>query len=585
MLPSSRPLRFVFDLEANALLEQVTKVHCLVLKDIDTKELHSFADRPGYSPISVGLRMLADASLLIGHNIICYDIPVLKKVLNFNPSIGCVLRDTLLMSRLRWPEMYMVDASASSYMIPKNLMGDYSLKAFAYRLNGSPEKVENEEWSVWTPTMQKRCEADAEINFRLWEAIQKKPLAEKCLTIEHDFQEYIHIQEQNGVPFHMERAHALNTPLKAKIDEIRAQVKREIPARVIQLKTKVRHEPFNPGSRPQIIRFLSEKYNWKPTAFTDKGNPSLDGSVLESLPYPEAKLFAEYFGMQKLLGMLSEGKESWFKHVRNGRIHGRVITVGAVTRRCTHSSPNLAQIPSARSLFGEEVRDLFYAPEGYLMVGADGSGLELRMLSHYLAKYDGGAYGREVIEGDVHTRHQQVVELPTRDHAKTFIYAFLYGAGDETLGEIWVPSGTSAQKKAAGKRARTLFGDRIPAYRQLTNKIQEHLKFHDTIPAIDGGFLQVRKKHAALNTLLQSAGSISMKQATVFAYREGVKRGLEIYPALHVHDEFQTVAKASDAEEYGKIKKQSITNAGEDLNFKCRLDGEYKIGTSWKYTH
>jgi DNA polymerase I-like protein with 3'-5' exonuclease and polymerase domains len=377
----------------------------------------------------------------------------------------------------------------------------------------------------------------------------------------------------------------LNDPLKAKIDDIRVNIQKTIPPKEIKLKTKVRYEPFNPGSRPQIIKFLSEKYNWKPDVFTDKGNPSLDGDVLGSLPYPEAKVFAEYFDVQKLLGMLSEGKESWFKHVRNGRLYGRVITCGAITRRCTHSSPNLAQIPGSGSLFGPEVRDLFDAPEGYLMVGADGKSLELRMLSHYLARYDDGAYGREVIEGDVHTRHQKAVELSTRDLAKTFIYAFLYGAGDETLGAIWVPAGTSEQKKAAGKRARMLFGQRIPAYKQLTDSLKKHLVNNDTINGIDGGTLQIRQKYSALNTLLQNAGSVAVKQATVFAYREGMKKGLEIYPALHVHDEFQSIVKAEDAEEYGKIKAQAFTDAGEDLNFRVRLDGEYKVGPSWRYTH
>ena len=219
------------------------------------------------------------------------------------------------------------------------------------------------------------------------------------------------------------------------------------------------------------------------------------------------------------------------------------------------------------------------------MVGADASGLELRMLSHYLAKYDGGAYGREVVEGDVHTRHQQVVELPTRDEAKTFIYAFLYGAGDEKLGELWVPGGTSEQKKAAGKKARNLFAHRIPAYGQLVTKIKQHLRYNDTIPAIDGGTLQVRKKHAALNTLLQSAGAIAVKKATVLSYQRAVEKGIEFYPALHVHDEWQSITAEKDAEEHGKIKVQAIRDAGEELGFKVPLDGEYKVGSNWSETH
>lgn len=577
-------MRYVFDIEANGFLKVVTKVHSLVLKDIDTKEVHSYADQPGYRPVSEGVKRLKDAKMLIGHNIICYDIPVLEKVLNFIPSIGCVLRDTLLMSRIRWPEINVIDKASTKYMMPGNLFGDYSLEAFTWRL-GSKPKVQNEDWSQWTPNMQNRCESDVEINFLLWEGIQKNPIADKCLEIETEFQKYIHVQETNGVPFDTGAAHRLNDPLVKRIEEIKNEVWGIIPPWEIKLKTKVKYERFNPGSRPQIIRYLSQKYNWKPEHFTDKGNPELSGDVLDSLPFPEAKLFASYFEVQKLVGMLSSGRNSWLNFVQNGRIHGRVITTGAITRRCTHSSPNLAQIPSVRSFLGKEVRELFYAPAGYNMVGADAAGLELRCLSHYLARYDDGAYGREVIDGDVHTVNQLAVELDTRDKAKTFIYAFIYGAGDETLGEIFVPAGTAEQKKAAGAKARRMFGDRIPAYRELSSSLRSHLTTNDTIKGIDGGTLLVRQKYSALNTLLQNAGSVAVKQATVFSWREATKRGIEFYPALHVHDEWQSITKDTDSEEHGKIKVQAIKDAGEDLGFRIPLDGEYKIGKNWAETH
>jgi DNA polymerase-1 len=519
---------------------------------------------------------------MIGHNILCYDNPALEKVRNF--ISGATKRDTLLMARIRWPEINTIDKSGR-YFIPPNLVGNYSLEAFSYRLKSATAKVQNEDWSVWTPHMQKRCEADVEINYQLWLKINEEPIAEKCLEIEHAFQEYIHIQETNGVPFNVEKALELNAPIAARVKEITKQLQREIGPRKIQMKTKVKYEEFNPGSRPQIVKFLCEKYNWKPTVFTDKGNPSLDDDVLQSLSYPEAKIFAEYFEVGKLLGMLSTGENSWLKFVRNGRLHGRVITVGAITRRCTHSSPNLANIPSTRAFMGKEVRSLFYAPEGYSLVGADASGLELRCLAHYLAQYDGGAYATEVVEGDVHTRHQKAVELDTRDLSKKFIYTFLYGAGDEEIGSIWTPTGTEAQKKAAGAKARKLFGQRIPAYKMLKEDLDKHLLTNKTIMALDGGELQVRHNYAVLNTLLQSAGSIAVKHSTVMSYKENIKQGIEIHPVLHVHDEWQSLVKSKDAEQAGRNKVQAIKNAGEDLNFKCRLDGNYKVGANWSQTH
>jgi DNA polymerase I len=572
---------YVFDLEADGLLDSVTKVHSLVLKDVDTSKVFSFANQPGFSPIELGVRMLEDADYVIGHNILCYDLPVLKRLYNYCGK--GVPRDTLLMARIRWPEIFVID-KADKYFIPSNLVGDYSLEAFGYRLGERKDDFKGP-WDLWSPTMQTYCEQDVEVTMKLWKSLQKKPIAEKCLSIEHDFQEYIHIQEMTGVPFDVEAAHRLNTPLMLEMKRVKDKIQKDIPPWKVEMKTKVKYEQFNPGSRQQIIRFFCERYNWKPTVFTDKGNPKLDADVLGSMAYPEAELFVGFFEVQKLLSMLSTGKESWFNHVRNGRLHGRVITVGAVTRRCTHSSPNLANIPSVRAFMGKEVRSLFYAPTGYRMVGADASGLELRMLSHYLARFDGGAYGREVVDGDIHTRHQYVVELDTRDKAKTFIYAFIYGAGDETLGAIFVPSGSSEEKKAAGKKARYLFGERIPAYRQLQNKLREHLVNADTVAGIDGGSLLVRQKYSALNTLLQSAGSIVVKRATVLSYKRAMEKGIETYPALHVHDEFQSITKESDAEEHGKIKVQSIIDAGEELNLKVRLDGQYKVGANWAETH
>lgn len=162
--------------------------------------------------------------------------------------------------------------------------------------------------------------------------------------------------------------------------------------------------------------------------------------MLASLPFPECKPLVDYLELLKIIGMLAEGKNGWLKLVGpDGRIHGRVITNGAVTGRCTHNSPNLAQIP-ARGQYGKHCRALFAAPPGQVMVGADASGLELRMLAHYLAAYDGGAYAKVLLEGDIHTANQHAAGLETRDNAKTFIYAFLYGAGDEKLGSIVAPS-------------------------------------------------------------------------------------------------------------------------------------------------
>lgn len=571
--------RIVFDIEANGLLESVSLVHSLVMKDLDTGERASVHEQPS---IHNWLLRLQDADLIIGHNILGYDIPALKKLYPWFKPRG-VIRDTLLMSRMRWAEIHMVDKSGK-YTIPGALVGDYSLKAFGYRL-GKFKGEYTGGWEQWSPEMQKYCEQDVDVTEALYNLIMEKPIHEKALDIEHRFQEYITIQETLGVPFDDVRARELLGPIALKRDEILKNLQSIVPPREIKLKTKVKYEPFNPGSRDQIIRFFCSKYGWEPTELTDKGNPKLDEEILESLPYPEAERFVEYFRVNKLIGMLSEGDKSWLKFVRNGKLHGRVITIGAITGRCTHSSPNLAQVPSSRSFMGKEVRSLFHAGSGMAMVGTDLSGIELRCLSHYLHRWDMGAYAKEVVEGDVHTRNQLLAGLPTRDNAKTFIYCLTYGGGDAKIGEIVKPKGTEAEKKAEGARLRHRFMSGMPAYELLVKAVKNQVKLNGYLVGIDGRKLSIRQEYAALNTLLQNAGAVAAKLSTVLSHEYAIKKGIEAFPALHVHDEWQMLCKPEDAEELGKLNVQAIRDAGEELNFKCPLDGQYKIGMNWADTH
>lgn len=570
--------RYVFDLESDGLLNSATRIWCIVLYDIDSKETHSY----DVNSLPQAIHRIMDATLLIGHNIICYDIPVMEKI--FGVKVKAKLMDTLLLSRMIWPDIGLTADVKKKYFIPGHLFGSYSLEAFGHRV-GLPIKVENNDWSQWTPTMQKRCEHDVAINVKLWKTIEDKLPPEKAIYIETEFQKFIHIQEQNGVYFNEEKALALQAPLEKRITDLTSELQGIIPAKEIKLKKSIKHVEFNPGSRQQIIEFLCRKYNWKPEKFTKQGNPQLSEDVLEGMIYPEAKLFSEYFKTQKLLGMLSDGENSWLKFVKDGKIHGRVITLGAVTGRCTHSNPNLAQIPSSRSFMGPEVRSLFYAPAGYKMIGTDASGLELRCFSHYLYPFDEGIYANEVIHGDVHTRNMYAAGLDKRDDAKTFIYALLYGAGDPKIGAIKVPRGTIDEQRAAGTVMRYSFMEKVPAYRELTRRIKMKIQMGDKVHGIDGRVLTIRHDHAALNTLLQNAGAVAMKLAAVILRDDLISAGIEPMPALNIHDEFQMYGLDKDVEEIKRISTEAIRKAGEELNFKCALAGEAKSGQTWQESH
>lgn len=569
---------YIFDLEADGLLEDVSKIWCLSIKDTNTKQNKLFVQ----NEVSSGASTLLSAEYIAGHNIICYDLPVIEKVLQLGYT-GKIY-DTLLLSRIAWPDIHISD-NAGRYHIPKSLVGSYSLEAFGYRLGY--KKVEHNDWTKYTDEMGIRCRTDVEITAILFDKIMSSgKVSDLAVWIETEFQKYIFNQENFGVYFDVDKAKELIKPLTEARDNVVGTIRNLIPDIETVTKTgKKKTKTFNPGSRTQIIDYLVKTYSWEPEKLTEKGNPSLDEEVLQSLPYPEAKLFSEYFKIQKLMGMMSDGDKSWFKYVKDGKIHGRITTVGAVTGRCIHSNPNLGQIPSKRSFMGKEVRELFYAPAGLKMIGADASGLELRCFAHYLYAYDNGEYAREVVEGDVHTRNQMAAGLSSRDEAKRFIYAMLYGSGDETLGLIIDPKASPHKAKSIGRMARERFMDAVPAYKKLVEDIRNAVDNKGYILGIDGRHLSIRSRHAALNTLLQNAGAVAVKTATVLFRDEMLKRNIPFYPCLHVHDELEFYVEDRHVEEANSIVVDSFFKAGELLKFKCPLKGESRVGNNWYEVH
>lgn len=306
----------------------------------------------------------------------------------------------------------------------------------------------------------------------------------------------------------------------------------------------------------------------------------------------------------KRLGQLAEGKEAWLRAVGpDGRIHGRVNTNGAVTGRMTHSKPNMAQVPSAKSLYGHECRSLFIVSEGKLLVGADADALELRDLAGYMAIYDGGAYIDTVLRGDksqgtdMHSVNCRALGMDPkarygtetgRDKAKTWFYAFIYGAGDEQLGWILLGvRGEQAVKK--GKAARAAFLKNLPAMGKLVESVKKRAKERGFLLGVDKRALPVRSQHAALNTLLQSAGAVQMKKALCLLddslQAAGYTPGLHYEFVANVHDEWQIEVDHDIAETVGRMAVQAIRDSGSFFNFRCPLDGNFDIGGNWNETH
>lgn len=599
----------IFDIETDGLLDKLTKVHSLVIKDLETGLYFSCADQDGYIPIREGVKLLASADTIVGHNIICFDIPALARVY---PDIAIskpVMRDTLVLSRLIWPNRRDIDYSLRyKCALPSRMFGSHSLKAWGYRLRDYKDSFgDTSDWCHWSKEMQVYCEQDVHVTALLWDKIATAKYSEEAIKLEHEFQEIIFKQETAGVMFDKKAAVALYSSLVGRREEIEEALQSEFPPEdkgewfvpKVNNKTKghVKGEkvwkekivPFNPSSRDHIAERLKAKYGWEPVEFTAKNKPQIDDSVLGSLPYPEAAMLAEYLMIQKRISQIAEGQQAWLKHEENGYIHGRVNTNGAVTGRCTHTNPNMAQVPAVGAPYGHECRSLFIAPEGYSMLGCDASGLELRCLSHYLAAYDGGAYRDVVLHGDIHTTNQKAAGLATRAEAKRFIYAYLYGAGDALIGKLIAPDANEEEQKATGKKVKKRFLAKTPALAKLIKEVQSKAGKANHLRGLDGRILPVRSQHSALNLLLQSAGAIVMKAATCILwndiYSAGYEYGKDVTQVLHIHDEFQLYVRKGIEESIGEIAVNAIRKAGEHFKFRCPLDGEYKIGRNWAETH
>ena len=459
--------RILFDIETNGFLDQLDTIHCLVIQDLDTNEIYSCSDAPpmktDYTPLSIdeGVFLLQEAEELWGHNIQDFDIPAIKKVKpNFNTD--AVIRDTLIISRLIWTNLSERDASfqkkkKNQGKLEKKNVGRHSLQAWGQRLNCWKGDFKGP-WDAWTQEMQTYCEQDVKVNRKLVDKIVSKKYSELAIQLEHDFAKIIRMQEAYGVLFDVKKAQTLtNTLLKEKQELEKQLIEHYFPDRFERVGTnpvevkssrlmrkglpwpvkytkgcsysKIKLVEFNPNSGDHIAKRFKEKYNWEPKKFTESGKAAVDEQVLSSLDYPEAKDLLKIALLNKRLGLIFSGTNGWLKKYdeTTGRLHGYLSTNGTVTGRCTHRV--IANIPRVSTPYGREIRELFKVPDDSVLVGFDASGLELRCLSHYLYKYDGGSYVKTILDSDIHTFNQHAMGLPKgkehRNDAKSGKYAFL----------------------------------------------------------------------------------------------------------------------------------------------------------------
>jgi len=568
-------MKYIWDIEADNLYDDVTTVWCHVFRDVDTNEVYTFDP----TQTQEALEFMDNAKTLIGHNIIDYDLRVVEKLYDYTYK-GEVI-DTLVYSRTIWPHVKELDFKLNKAKhFPLKLIGSHSLKAWGYRLGELKGDFNSgsESFATYTPEMLDYCIQDTEVTAKLYFKILEKNFSKEALDLETEIHTLLIKQQEKGFPFDVPKAEALFAKLQGRKQEIEDQLQETFEPTIVELKTKTKTIPFNPASRQQIADRLMKR-GWEPEVFTDSGDPKVDETILSGIDMPEAELLNEYLMLNKRIGQLGTGKQAWLKMQTGGKIHGRVNHMGAVTSRCTHSNPNTAQIPSVGAPYGKECRELFISPSGYSLLGADASGLELRCLAHYMAAYDNGSYADVVLNGDIHTANQKAAGLDSRNQAKTFIYGFLYGSGDEKTGKI---IGKGAKE---GKAIKTKFLKKLPALKYLRDAVAKAADERGFVKGLDGRIIPIRHSHAALNTLLQSCGAIICKTWYVFICRALEKAKLDARVVAFIHDEVQVVVKKGQEDEAGRVILKCMRDVEGHFKFRCRLDSEYKYGDNWADTH
>ena len=468
----------IFDLESDNLFYDITKVHCIRAYHLEEKKMLRF-DRDN-EPMFKGIQELNDG-LLVGHNIVNFDMPALMKLYPKFKWKNREVFDTMLMSKLVCADIVITDIKLMKEgILPAKLYASHSLKAWGYRLGYhkgtyATDSEAEDVWAEYSKEMADYCEQDVKVTVKLYHHILKRieenEVPQSAIDIEHKFAHLMARQEHYGVLFDIEKATRLEETLRKEqitlLDALQSQfkpkwftdgkvkeAKRSSRRKIVHPITgrpdwqttnyvegakyqEIKYTEFNPASGAHIIRWLTEDYGWIPSEFTDAGTPKTDADTLEKLDIEGIETLQRYLMVNKRLTQLIDGKQSLMNNVKSdNRIHGYVDSLGAVTRRCTHNSPNLAQVPANTIEYGSDFRSLFTVPNGRIIIGADASGLELRVLAHYLYIYDKGEYGEVVLNGDVHWKNTEDAGLieygtkrdkhnPThekqRSLAKTFI--------------------------------------------------------------------------------------------------------------------------------------------------------------------
>jgi DNA polymerase I-like protein with 3'-5' exonuclease and polymerase domains len=621
IMPAGAPgegLGVIFDLEGNGLLETITRIHCIVIGELDSDHVHEY----GPDQIADALAHLARADTLIGHNIQSYDLPVLRKLHEWMPQPACRIIDTLIAGRLILPNLDRIDGEVTKRARDKafgQIYGKYSLEAWGVRLGVTKIGAELEDWSRWSPEIHARCVGDVRINKRLWQFLQPDGYPRAALELEHDIAAICDRITADGAPFDTAAAMQLREDWEARRIALAAQLRTQFPT------------VKNLNSRVQIGALL-EARGWQPEKRTEKTKrPVIDDELLESLPatYPEFIGLAEHFILGRRLGQLANGERAWINNVHvDGHIHGGLVHIGTPHSRAKHLGPNLAQVPNPKKgkPSGRECRALLRHPGDWVFVTCDQGNLQDRSFAHYLAAYDNGAYaGAFADEVDQHWRTAAALGLVSearnktnkihtaiREGAKTFRYAFLFGAGSLKVGQtiadivrvvaaidprnalstkFWAGNKYPSELalRQTGKQVLNRFVAATPGLRALRASLTTEHRRRGWVEGLDGRRVPTEADYKALNRIVTASEAVICKHWLRAVYAELCARFRygpdgDAYLALWIHDELVVCCRPTIAEQVGELLVRHAQKAGEYYGFRLPLEAEFKIGRDWAGT-
>lgn len=586
----------VFDIEANGLVPDT--LWCMCVKELGSEQI---IDLVGRAAMAEYINQQPVGTVWVGHNALSYDMPVLNRLAGTGLSPLDIV-DTLVLSTLYNPRM----------------PDGHSLRAYGERFGDA--KIIHEDWTQFSQDMLLRCRQDVRLTEKVLTAIRAKMLkigfSELSCELEHGIRHVVNQQEKKGFYMNAPLAQQFYAGLVVKMAEYEAEVLKAFPPelevvmkyryRTLKDGTDTHHYsrhkalyplvdvhgdeywcwnwvPLNLGSPKQRVKRLTA-LGYVPVNMTKGGQPQVDedgiNAFLEECEEdvkPAVRAMANWLVVNARVKMIG----GWLDALdpKDQAIHGKIFTCGALSRRCTHSEPNTANIPSNEATYGPECRRVWTARPGRVLVGGDAKAVQMRMFAHYLGNVE---VGMEYVNGDPHQRNADAANIP-RKKVKNCFYAMIFGAQDPRLGTTGI--GGKGTKKDGARIRKALYASTPGLEDLFAVALGAYNAGDGWLECIDGGYVRCPSPHAALNYWIQSGEAILMKWTAIKVFWKIKETGLDAHQVGFIHDELQWDCHPRDAQKVGEIFLEAIAEAGKQLGFIIPMEGSFAIGRTWEETH